>query len=730
MSYRLLFPGCPPILVAIRLRHWHCRFVFNKSSPVAKWRTSSRKLVRITLQETQNQNKKRDRNRESDDRLREIPEWLEEFTENPEDTEVLAPAHIFQDSDSERSTKVVTRPGQLTQIWMWCKKSVSTIIGDRTLPDSRTQDLRDQGVREPTLRRDQLVRREDLREDLQGNSEMSQPLDIRTDDSEVRADFSSIEGNYIYHHHHTKPRVQLYVPKEETFPIPLKYIDVARSTHTDLDVMQEKRIDDRKVDANRNLSYSWTGFTKFTLLKEEPPRGYMWSRERLTKDSNDYGTRSCMARSLDENWKAAQNRDKQEWKNEKPKLDNARRLRGIYYTEPWIHRNPWTCEEKIGKACGRGHAVQKGGSFQPPQSWLRSWMHLTRFQRQLMVVWWNLTNPQGNEWNLLHLKITKTKLQADCSVWRTCIGRSLLHCNTEGRKNSNEKKWLNNEGVQGTTESTSWFRWSKTRIKKTAWWTCERDSERNTPIHPIQRTRRRRNQQFEGLEEYNYKVDRWTGWRSYPSKSQGNLRHPTSSSTQRKQHDDRKSNKSWNSWRSSPGLKGKFLFVQRFFRLPEIWIPWQSTGSVDRYTCARHIFITCTVIAQNRRHVFLGSRGLRAQDELFAKNIHSSTRSCFTLRLTVQWTRALVLSHLPLLCYCRPLLRTQTCCPRIICPLWRSTAGWYFYGISLFHRQRGEFWQEKSDSVSNKNCNNPSWKFWHLPVCLNCKSEKRLCLWL
>ena len=34
------------------------------------------------------------------------------------------------------------------------------------------------------------------------------------------------------------------VPKEETFPfpIPLKYIDVAMSTHTDLDVLQEKRI--------------------------------------------------------------------------------------------------------------------------------------------------------------------------------------------------------------------------------------------------------------------------------------------------------------------------------------------------------------------------------------------------------------------------------------------------------------------------------------------------------
>ena len=33
------------------------------------------------------------------------------------------------------------------------------------------------------------------------------------------------------------PRVQLFVLKEETFPIPLKYIDVTRSTHTDLDVL-------------------------------------------------------------------------------------------------------------------------------------------------------------------------------------------------------------------------------------------------------------------------------------------------------------------------------------------------------------------------------------------------------------------------------------------------------------------------------------------------------------
>ena len=37
---------------------------------------------------------------------------------------------------------------------------------------------------------------------------------------------------------------KLYVPKEESFPIPLKYIDVTRTTHTSLDVVLEKHIED------------------------------------------------------------------------------------------------------------------------------------------------------------------------------------------------------------------------------------------------------------------------------------------------------------------------------------------------------------------------------------------------------------------------------------------------------------------------------------------------------
>ena len=63
------------------------------------------------------------------------------------------------------------------------------------------------------------------------------------------------------------------MPKKGTFSIPLKYIDVTRSSHADLDVLQEKFVDDYgDVDVNRSLSNSLKGFTKFTLLREKPKR--------------------------------------------------------------------------------------------------------------------------------------------------------------------------------------------------------------------------------------------------------------------------------------------------------------------------------------------------------------------------------------------------------------------------------------------------------------------------
>ena len=88
-----------------------------------------------------------------------------------------------------------------------------------------------------------------------------QPIDETTDDAEARNEFLSIEENYI-HRHHVEPRVQLSVPKEETVP-----------THTNLDVLPESRINNYwNVNVDRNLSHSWTGFTKFTILNEKSPK--------------------------------------------------------------------------------------------------------------------------------------------------------------------------------------------------------------------------------------------------------------------------------------------------------------------------------------------------------------------------------------------------------------------------------------------------------------------------
>ena len=99
--------------------------------------------------------------------------------------------------------------------------------------------------------------------------------------------------------------------------------------------MQERRIDDYwNIDGSRDLSASWTGFTQFTLLEEKPPDGYMWSRERLTKRQ----VTSRPDHLWPELWiklgRNAKLKERQKWSNETPKLDNARRLRGIYFIDP------------------------------------------------------------------------------------------------------------------------------------------------------------------------------------------------------------------------------------------------------------------------------------------------------------------------------------------------------------------------------------------------------------
>ena len=59
---------------------------------------------------------------------------------------------------------------------------------------------RDYEFREPTLRREQLVRSEDLSGEIQAESEEPQPTQS-TDDARARGVFRSIQGDLICRHH-------------------------------------------------------------------------------------------------------------------------------------------------------------------------------------------------------------------------------------------------------------------------------------------------------------------------------------------------------------------------------------------------------------------------------------------------------------------------------------------------------------------------------------------------
>ena len=98
-----------------------------------------------------------------------------------------------------------------------------------------------------------------------------------------------------------------------------------------MDVKLEKRIADYwNIDGSRDLSDPWTDFTQFTLLDEKAPDGYTWSGRRLTRKQ----LTSRPDHLWPELWKSMGKNAKQKWSEEKIHLDNARKLRGIYFIDP------------------------------------------------------------------------------------------------------------------------------------------------------------------------------------------------------------------------------------------------------------------------------------------------------------------------------------------------------------------------------------------------------------
>ena len=241
----------------------------------------------------------------------------------------------------------------------------------------------DQDLRTSTSIRDRPIRGES-HVDFLGESEGSPPPphDSFPDAGEAINASWSMSGNFRYRHH-VEPRVKLYSPREEPFPIPLKYIDVFRITHTNLDVKQERRIDDHwNIDGSRDLSDYWTGFTQFTLLEEKAPDGYLWSGEGLTRKQLTSRPNHLWPELWEKMGRNAKLKEKQKWSNEN----------SIWRT----HEN---FEEFISLTLRTRHLWRPSRML--GRNWKHQWLQLRLARKARTIrIWWLVVNPMRPNQNL------------------------------------------------------------------------------------------------------------------------------------------------------------------------------------------------------------------------------------------------------------------------------------------------------------------------------------------
>ena len=112
-----------------------------------------------------------------------------------------------------------------------------------------------------------------------------------------------------------EPRVKLYMPREASFHISLKYIDETMSTRTSLDAMLEKGIDDNwNVDRDRDLSDTWTVFYYIHDIGRKATGWIYMVRGATDKEANDIKTRLPVARDMERDVRCEKKSKSRLWK--------------------------------------------------------------------------------------------------------------------------------------------------------------------------------------------------------------------------------------------------------------------------------------------------------------------------------------------------------------------------------------------------------------------------------
>ena len=137
--------------------------------------------------------------------------------------------------------------------------------------------------------------------------------------------------------------------------------------------------------------------------KKNLPKDLCVVRGETEQSSNDYETRSCMAWSTEQNWESrSESRKTRTEKRETKTRQCSTTERNPLHWSGWrrTQGNSLNARIKLERPMDADMPCKRRFVLAPGNR-QRSWMHLTRFQRQNMVEKWNLMNPQGNEWKPL-----------------------------------------------------------------------------------------------------------------------------------------------------------------------------------------------------------------------------------------------------------------------------------------------------------------------------------------
>ena len=165
----------------------------------------------------------------------------------------------------------------------------------------------------------------------QKGSPLPPPQDSLPDAGEAINDFWSMSGKLHFPPSRWTWSQTLLAERRIILPS-TKMHDVSRTTHTNLDVKQRNA--SMIVGISMGLeTCQILGHVSHNLLnwKKKPPDAHMQSGERDWQNGKQGHLWPELSTKLGRN---AELRDKQKWAIEKPKLDNAGRLRGFYFIDP------------------------------------------------------------------------------------------------------------------------------------------------------------------------------------------------------------------------------------------------------------------------------------------------------------------------------------------------------------------------------------------------------------